>query len=440
MCKKRNTELSERMHLPEGSAVWSQSHILIVDDEPESVGPLRDMLSEWSYQVMFLNSAHEALAAIKEQSFDIVISDLIMPEMDGIELLRTARAVDPNLICIIMTGYATVQMAIEALKIGVFDFVLKPFDFKMLRFTLSRASEVRNLRKSEEIYRSIVEDYQTEFICRFRPDGTLTFANQAFCRYVGKANEKVIGRNFLRFAPPEDRKYLMKQHSSLSVMNPVTSYQTRVLRPDGATGWQEWTCRAIFNRQGNIAEIQSIGRDISLKVETEEILALKEMAIANSINSIAISNCEGKLTYVNNAFLRLWKYENDVDILGRHATSFWHTEEEAEKVIQLIREKGSWIGELTARRKDGETFDVHLVASMFMHKVTHSSYIIASFVDITERRLSEKSLQKKEEELKNRVKELEEFYEIAVGRELRMKQLKEDMEKMERELKKYKGG
>jgi YesN/AraC family two-component response regulator len=91
-----------------------------------------------------------------------------MPEMDGIELMQAATKMDPHLVCIIITGKGTIQTAVEAMKTGAFDYLLKPIEWKMLRPILSRAIEVRRLRKAEERYRSVVED-QTELVCRFLP-------------------------------------------------------------------------------------------------------------------------------------------------------------------------------------------------------------------------------------------------------------------------------
>jgi len=213
-------------------SISKQSRILIVDDELDSAKPLCDILSEWDYDAVCLTSGKDALEAIKERSFDILLIDLVMPEIGGIELIKAARGIDPHLICIIITGRATIQSAIEAIKVGAFDFTLKPLDFKMLKLILSRAAEVRRVYKSEEAYRSLVEDYQTELICRFLPDGTLTFANEAYCRYFDKTHEEIIGKSFLTDILREDNEFVTNQHSSLDPENPVVKLQHRVLTPD----------------------------------------------------------------------------------------------------------------------------------------------------------------------------------------------------------------
>ena len=113
---------------------------------------------------------------------------------------------------------------------------------------------------SEARYRAIVED-QTELICRFLPDGTLSFVNTAYCRYFGRKREELIGRNFLTLIPAEDQDTVKKQFAFLSQKNPVAMYEHRVLLANGEIRWQQWTVRALFDKKGNLIEFQSVGRD-----------------------------------------------------------------------------------------------------------------------------------------------------------------------------------
>jgi diguanylate cyclase (GGDEF)-like protein/PAS domain S-box-containing protein len=132
-----------------------------------------------------------------------------------------------------------------------------------------RAEEA--LRESEARYRAIVED-QTELICRFLPDGALSFVNEAYCRYFGKEREELIGSSFMPFIPEQDREFVEEQFASLSLENPVVTYERRVILPDGQIRWQQWTDRAIFDGQGRFIEFQSVGYDITEQVRVEEQL------------------------------------------------------------------------------------------------------------------------------------------------------------------------
>jgi two-component system sensor histidine kinase UhpB len=245
--------------------------ILIVDDEIDVLVPLRDFLTELGYEAVGYVSAREALEALKAKDFDLLLTDLVLPEMDGISLLKYAGRAAPNLTSIVITGQGTIESAVEAMKVGAFDYVTKPLDWKVLRTNVSRAIEVARLRKSEEKYRSIVED-QTEFICRWRPDGTITFVNEVICRYFGISCDELIGGTCGRLLPPEDYEELKKRVAILNREDPVAFMEHRVIMPDGKIRWQQWSNRAIFDEQGQTVGFQSVGRDITERRRVEEEL------------------------------------------------------------------------------------------------------------------------------------------------------------------------
>jgi PAS domain S-box-containing protein len=126
---------------------------------------------------------------------------------------------------------------------------------------------------SEERYRSVVED-QTEFICRFSPDGKLSFVNDAYCRYFNLDREDCIGKPHTVVLPPEDISLMEEQLSQLSPANPVAAIDHRIIMPSGEVRWQHWSDRAIFDHTGKIIEYQSVGRDTTRQKNAEEKLKL----------------------------------------------------------------------------------------------------------------------------------------------------------------------
>ncbi|NJL66495.1 MAG: PAS domain S-box protein [Microcoleus sp. SM1_3_4] len=127
------------------------------------------------------------------------------------------------------------------------------------------------LRQSEARYRAIVED-QTELICRYLPDGKMTFVNQAYCRYFGLQAADLLGNSFMPLIPEEDRSCFPELYASLSVENPFFTCEHRVILPSGEIRWQQWTDRAIFDETGQILEYQAVGRDVSDRKAAETAL------------------------------------------------------------------------------------------------------------------------------------------------------------------------
>ncbi|MBI4515663.1 MAG: response regulator [Deltaproteobacteria bacterium] len=134
--------------------------ILVVDDEHELLAALTDALSAQGYDTTGCDSGAAALAALRERPFDAVLSDLMMPGMDGIALLREALTLAPDLAGIIMTGQGTIQSALEAMKSGAFDYVLKPFKLSLILPVLSRAVAVRRLREENVQLQQAVAIYE----------------------------------------------------------------------------------------------------------------------------------------------------------------------------------------------------------------------------------------------------------------------------------------
>src|SRR5438309_3085182 len=134
--------------------------ILVVDDEAELKNALVEALSAQSFEVRgFTNGAH-APSALQHEAFDVILSDLMMPEMDGITLVEKALEIDPHLVAIIMTGQGTIQTAVDAMKVGAFDYVLKPFRLATLLPMLTRAINTRRLRLENMQLRETVAIYE----------------------------------------------------------------------------------------------------------------------------------------------------------------------------------------------------------------------------------------------------------------------------------------
>ncbi len=120
--------------------------LLIVDDEAAHMRALCDTLGAVGYRTTGCSNAADALAVLAGAQHDLLLSDLQMPGMDGIALMRAALAADPSLTCIIMTGQGSIASAVEAMQAGALDYILKPFKLSVALPVLTRALQVRELR------------------------------------------------------------------------------------------------------------------------------------------------------------------------------------------------------------------------------------------------------------------------------------------------------
>jgi PAS domain S-box-containing protein len=133
----------------------------------------------------------------------------------------------------------------------------------------------------EGFYRTILED-MPDLVCRWRPDGTITYVNRNYCEYFGKQIHEFLGHTFLPAIPPEDQALVAEAISKLGDGVSTVTVQHRVILPGGEIRWHEWTNRPLLDGRGNLLEIQSTGRDITERTQKEEKLRLADLVIRRS--------------------------------------------------------------------------------------------------------------------------------------------------------------
>ncbi|HUU52641.1 MAG TPA: PAS domain-containing protein [Candidatus Heimdallarchaeota archaeon] len=133
--------------------------------------------------------------------------------------------------------------------------------------------------------------------------------------------------------------------------------------------------------------------------KSEQELRMMGHAVASSISGVGIADMEGKLIYVNDTLLKMWRYKHKDEMLGRHVTEFW-AGEGVQETIKALYEKGGRIGEDIGKRKDGSLFDVQLVSSVIKDKSGRPQYMYGSFIDISDRKETEKQILMANERLK----------------------------------------
>jgi len=136
--------------------------LLVVDDEAPLMTALCMTLRDEGYAVTGVTAAADALKALAQGEFDLIMTDLMMPEMDGITLLTEALVIDPGLAVIVMTGHGTIPSAVSAMKAGAIDYVLKPFKLSVMLPVLERALMIRGLKAKNALLERRVRQRTTE--------------------------------------------------------------------------------------------------------------------------------------------------------------------------------------------------------------------------------------------------------------------------------------
>ena len=140
----------------------AQGSILVVDDDHDILSFITTLLNNYGYSVISCESGQEALGKFQGNAIDVVLTDIIMPNMSGTELLGKIHEEYPNVPVILMTGYADLHTAVDAIKKGVFDFIIKPYDPEQIMRSLEKALRNKRMVEMEKIYKQLLEEFNQE--------------------------------------------------------------------------------------------------------------------------------------------------------------------------------------------------------------------------------------------------------------------------------------
>ena len=136
--------------------------ILLVDDDMSVLDSTSMLLSEHGYNVVTSSSAGRAITMLGKKSIDVVVTDIVMPVTSGIELLRQVHNIDPRMPVILTTAFADMEKVIDALKIGAFDFIIKPYTAQLLYHSVEKALSYSRMMQMEKDYKHLLEEYNQE--------------------------------------------------------------------------------------------------------------------------------------------------------------------------------------------------------------------------------------------------------------------------------------
>ena len=204
--------------------------ILVIDDETSIREGSERILSRMGCTVFGASNGEEGLAVLTQKKVHLVLLDLKMPGMDGMEVLRRIQADNPTILVIVITGFATVETAIEAMKQGAYDFIPKPFEPDQLRIVINRAKDkimlqaeaeklardrrrtLADLDMEKSRVRTIIESLPAGLVVT-NTDGNIVLVNPAFCHQIGLQPGTCLGGHFSEYIQDENLGQLVKDIS-----------------------------------------------------------------------------------------------------------------------------------------------------------------------------------------------------------------------------------
>jgi PAS domain S-box-containing protein/putative nucleotidyltransferase with HDIG domain len=247
--------------------------VLVVDDDVALSKTLADILRVKGYAPTTVGSGKAALEQIERTTPPVAVIDLRLPDIDGLEVLQRIKKVSPNTECIVLTGYASESSAIEAINLGAYSYIRKPYDVDQLLLTIQRAAERKAadqaLRESEEQYRELVEN-ASDIIFTTDLEGRFTSSNPAASRVFGYEVEEIL---HLNIADVVDRAYLplLRERIRPTLQNAhhTEPYELLTSSKDGRPVWVEVSTRVVL-RDDQPAGLEGIARDITARKQAED--------------------------------------------------------------------------------------------------------------------------------------------------------------------------
>jgi PAS domain S-box-containing protein/putative nucleotidyltransferase with HDIG domain len=249
--------------------------VLVVDDDVALSKTLADILRVKGYVPTAVGTGRAALQQLERDRPIVAVIDLRLPDIDGLEVLQRIKDASPDTECIVLTGYASESSAIEAINLGAYSYIRKPYDVEQLLLTIQRAVERKAaeqaLRVSEEKYRELVEN-ASDIIFTTDLAGRITSSNPAASRVFGYTIEEILQLNVVDIVDPEHvpllRRRVLAKSDSARHSEP---YELLTASKDGSPVWVEVSTRLVL-KDGQPASVEGIARDITARKRAEEEL------------------------------------------------------------------------------------------------------------------------------------------------------------------------
>jgi PAS domain S-box-containing protein len=432
--------------------------LLVVDDEFQLMDALVEALNAQGYAAQGFITGIEAIQALQKQEFDLLLCDLMMPGMDGITLLKACMALDPNLMGIVMTGQGTVPTAVEAMKTGAFDYVLKPFRLDELLPVLARAREVQRLRLENIQLRETVAIYNLSQTIALSLDSRLVLENTADAAlqqldadevsimllrpenqelYIaavrGRNREHLLGQSRslqegiagwvanhleplilndsvsdVRFAPIEPRPGIKSAISMpmlaagklIGVLNINKLHPRRAFTPGQVKALSILTSTAA-------AALENEALYRALETREKHFRALLE----NSSDTVTLLNPEGRISYSGPSARQVLGYE-PYELVSQSVFDLVHPDDRETmlagfmETLQQPRQVGTT--QLRVRHKDGSWHWIEGTSQNLLDEPSVQA-VVVNYRDITQRKLAEEAVRKSERQMRSLVTSLDDI-------------------------------
>ncbi len=413
------------------------SKILLVDDEPEILEIFHGLLKDEGYAVRVAQNGEEAIALFKESGADVVVTDIRMPGMSGLEVLRTIKKLDDKVEVIVLTGHASIEVAISALKNdGAFDFLTKPLDRlddllipiekaianqRLVRENAGLLEELSRRQIHLEKYNKVLRHTKRELeLSRYRYEdlydqapvgylsldakGRIVDVNRTAATMLGYQKSQIRDKLLVDFIAQDENADDYFDRDELMDHIPRSS-EVQMIRSNGEAFYAHLESLAILKADGTIDQVRMAINDVTEQKQVE--LALKESeeryrtlveTIPYGIQEIDVN---GRITYANPGHTVIHGYGRE-ELVGMSVGELSSTARQGDALLRSLKKyaeeqplPSTWIGQDATQ--DGAVKDIQVDWNYKRDTAGRVVGFVSVLSDITERIMAEKALKDSEQ-------------------------------------------
>ncbi|MBN1841209.1 MAG: response regulator [Deltaproteobacteria bacterium] len=274
--------------------------ILIVDDEPRMCDSLKILLGNEGYKTKTAYSGQQALQCLVKQHIDLVLLDIVMPDMNGLEVMDLINKQKLDTLVIVITGHASVDSAVGSLRKGAYDYLRKPFEFDQLLKRVKNALDQKRLKKEYEIINGKLELSEKRYQCLVNNspdiiytlglDGSFTYVNPAWERVLGHKTDEVLGKRFADFAGKEAPGHCLRLFRRVEdEYETIRDASCELIHKDGSSRLFGMSAAPNLDSHGNVTGTVGALKDVTeqRKLETQLAQTQKIQAVGTLAGGIA---------------------------------------------------------------------------------------------------------------------------------------------------------
>lgn len=397
--------------------------VLCVEDDPIIAQTLGNILKHFVRKVWIANDGEEGFALFKEHFPDIVLTDVMMPKISGLELAKLIRKERPDTQIIISTAYDDKMFFIDAIRVGVDEYIIKPIEKEFLLQILSKAAKLQRVKRelgAVHQQRAQILDSLYEGVFGLDREGRHMFVNPSATKMLGFTQEELIGQksdSLWRHTRRDGVPFSEEECPIFQTLHHGESYANAeglFWRKDGSSFEAHFTTTPIWQDQELAGAVVTFW-DVSERRKKDSYLRMLSLVVEQSTNMVVVTDEEGIIEYANQQFCAVSGYSTE-EVMGKNPNILRSDQNDPGVYAQMwqkLKKGDHWQGELVNRRKNGEYYWVRLsVYPLKSPDELGAIRYVGLADDISETKAMEERLSQLNIQLEHRVEE-----EIAKNRE-----------------------